>query len=151
MGTGLQSKRTVLEGDVQVSEAPSPVQGLPDPDAQPRQPQVQAQRGLLLSRPGEMGSGSGREAAGKARQDRCSRQTPKSEPRSEQTRGDGERLRKGSGREGTAGPVLQADTQERAALSEPRCWLHLPPKKQPYHVRVGPSSEATATRIHLPS
>ena len=83
MGTGLQSKRTVLERDAQVSEAPSPVQGLPDPNTQPRQPQVRAQRGLLLSRPGEMGSSSGREEAGKARQDRCSRQTPKSKPRSQ--------------------------------------------------------------------
>ena len=83
MGMGLQGKRTMLEGDAQVNEAPSPVQGLPDPDTQPA---AAAGPGTERAAPKQTGGGGKRlkaDAAGKARQDRCSRRTPKSEPHSQ--------------------------------------------------------------------
>ena len=73
----------MLEGDAQVNEAPSPVQGLPDPDTQPA---AAAGPGTERAAPKQTGGGGKRlkaDAAGKARQDRCSRRTPKSEPHSQ--------------------------------------------------------------------
>ena len=77
---GLQGKRTKLEGDAQVNEAPSPAQGLPDPNTQPA---AAPGPGTERTAPKQTGGGGRRlkaDAAGKAQQDRCSRQTPKSEP-----------------------------------------------------------------------
>lgn len=70
-------------GRCKVSEVPSPAQGLPDPEAQPAPAPGPGAERAAPEQTGGNGKRLRADAARKAGQDPCSRQTPKSETRSQ--------------------------------------------------------------------
>lgn len=82
-GNGATGQMDGAGGRRKVSEVPSPAQGLLDPEAQPAPAPGPGAERAAPEQTGGNGKRLRADAARKAGQDPCSRQTPKSEPRSQ--------------------------------------------------------------------